>query len=473
MQKRWLVYGLGLLMMLLISYKLIGTVATVVIGLGALFTLHQWRELKKKKDEIWKLPGPESEEYRKLSKQEKKLIDSQREIEKKAYRQLREELSRKDDEIEKGETRLAHLRTQKIRVFKKQHEVLDAKKETEEKQEQERKEILEKELKSLNQRLGELEKEESELRAELYGESKIGQKGNPEDEGGLKRNIKNLKQKIEWLEEKTAREESVVKKYLFRIGLVNACLALLLIFLPVPRFIKAIDITLVGLTLLMLGLSFYEIKPPYIGFLFEKGELIRQLDPGWYFFLPIVWSVDRINTEVQEIKAKWEALYTVQRTRVRLKRAVYFQVVDVFKAIFISKDVVMGKINEVVSSTLRSEAARRTFEDLSVQKGDIERAIQEIVNGDIQRNGYRVMAVPISDIEEEIITKKAEIEILAEADSNAGKIRAIGEEARAKAAEKLKGNYPPAIMALGNFLVKAVTELGKLKEPHKEEERSS
>ncbi len=195
-----------------------------------------------------------------------------------------------------------------------------------------------------------------------------------------------------------------------------------------------------ALALIWIGATGKEIKEPEVAFLFRRGEFKGELKPGWHLPLPLLDEAEVRTTATQEIQYN-EEMYCAGKTLIGLEGGIYYRLTDPQKAITIDKETAKNRIKIVSLSKLKGAVGKMPFQNILVEKGEIEGAIREAINadGELREDGYEVTGVEISDVAEKIESEAARIKKIGQAEAEVSEKKA---EAMAK---PLKDNYPAAI----------------------------
>ena len=182
-------------------------------------------------------------------------------------------------------------------------------------------------------------------------------------------------------------------------------------------------------TLALLAFSFVEITDPNIGFLFVRGKLRGQLEPGWYIIIPFVWDIDYKSTEKIRcaIPEDLQNMYTKDKTPIKVKAICFFHVVDLTKAIYISDDEIKEKVEALMASQTKTTVGEKSFVDLITHQSALENNILVQICDEIERNGYTATTLELTDFDEQVESEAAKIKKIgvAKADALGKKTKAV------------------------------------------------
>jgi regulator of protease activity HflC (stomatin/prohibitin superfamily) len=154
------------------------------------------------------------------------------------------------------------------------------------------------------------------------------------------------------------------------------------------------------LGLLVVKLFFiFSVRPGFVGMILRAGKIQRNdLDPGWYFVIPILQSGERVYIGLQRIpleeeaRTKDQAIVTVRGTGqyrvLREKAAVAeFEVQD-------PDDVIKDRLLSALRSAIGKRSAAECFENKEEISADI---IGEVREG-LATLGFEIVQVPIIEV---------------------------------------------------------------------------
>src|SRR5919106_1588028 len=214
----------------------------------------------------------------------------------------------------------------------------------------------------------------------------------------------------------------------------------------------AIGLAIAAVLLITILRASIKILPEYQrGVLFRLGRVTgNPRGPGLIFIIPIVDRLLRVSlrTVTQDIPP--QDIITRDNVTVRVNAVTYFRVVAPNRAILEIEDYKFGT-NQVSQTTLRSIIGQADLDQLLINRDEINRQLQQIIDGLTDAWGVKVSLVEIKDVElpdsmRRAMARQAE----AERERRAKVIHATGEfEAAAdlgRAAEVLEAH--PAAMQL-------------------------
>ena len=199
---------------------------------------------------------------------------------------------------------------------------------------------------------------------------------------------------------------------------------------------------------------------------YERGVLFRlgrvtggARGPGLIFIIPIVDKLLRVSLRTVTLDIPPQDIITKDNVTVRVNAVAYFRVIDPNKAILEIEDFAFAT-GQVAQTTLRSIVGQVELDELLINRDEINRQLQEIIDSLTDPWGVKVSLVEIKDVElpdamRRAMARQAE----SERDRRAKVIHALGEEEAAatlaEAARLLEDR--PAAMQLR--LLQTMTEI--------------
>ncbi len=212
----------------------------------------------------------------------------------------------------------------------------------------------------------------------------------------------------------------------------------------------AIGLAIAAVLLIVILRSSIKILPEYQrGVLFRLGRVTGEArGPGLIFIIPIVDRLLRVSlrTVTQDIPP--QDIITRDNVTVRVNAVTYYRVVDPNKAILEIEDFKFGT-SQVAQTTLRSIIGQAALDELLINRDDINRQLQQIIDSLTDAWGVKVSLVEVKDVElpdsmRRAMARQAE----AERERRAKVIHAQGEKDAAETladAARLLENHPAAM----------------------------
>ncbi len=214
----------------------------------------------------------------------------------------------------------------------------------------------------------------------------------------------------------------------------------------------AIGWTIAGLFLIVILRASIHILNEYErGVLFRLGRVTGEpRGPGLILIIPIVDKLVRVSLRTVTLDIPPQDIITRDNVTVRVNAVAYFRVVDANKAILEIEDFNFGT-SQIAQTTLRSIIGQAELDELLINRDEINRRLQQIIDTLTDAWGVKVTLVEVKDVELPDAMRRAMAhQAEAERDRRAKVIHALGEkeaaETLAEAARMLEDR--PAAMHL-------------------------
>ena len=186
------------------------------------------------------------------------------------------------------------------------------------------------------------------------------------------------------------------------------------------------------------------------GVIFRLGRVIGAKGPGLFFIIPVIDTMVRVNLQTITADIPPQDVITKDNVTVRVNAVTYCNVVDPVRAVVAIQDYRYGT-SQIAQTTLRSILGQVQLDELLVNREDINRQLQEIIDGLTDPWGVKVTIVEVKDVElPELMRRAMARQAEAERERRAKVIHALGEleaaESLGQAAEVLDAH--PAAMQL-------------------------
>jgi regulator of protease activity HflC (stomatin/prohibitin superfamily) len=202
--------------------------------------------------------------------------------------------------------------------------------------------------------------------------------------------------------------------------------------------------------LLVLLRAAIRILPEYErGVIFRLGRVVGPpKGPGLILLIPLVDRLQRVSLRTLTMDIPPQDIITRDNVTVRVNAVTYFRVVDPQRAVLEIENYIFAT-SQIAQTTLRSIIGQADLDELLINREEINRRLQQIIDGLTDPWGVKVTLVEVKDVElpdamRRAMARQAE----AERERRAKVIHAIGEqEAAANLAEaaRLLEEHPAAM----------------------------
>jgi regulator of protease activity HflC (stomatin/prohibitin superfamily) len=142
-----------------------------------------------------------------------------------------------------------------------------------------------------------------------------------------------------------------------------------------------------------------KIVPEYErGVIFRLGRVIGAKGPGLFVIIPIVDRMVRVNLQTVTMDIPPQDVITRDNVTVRVNAVTYFNVVDPVKATVAIQQYLLGT-SQIAQTTLRSILGQVDLDDLLINREEINKRLQSIIDGLTDPWGVKVTLVEVKDVE--------------------------------------------------------------------------
>src|SRR4051812_41852623 len=153
-----------------------------------------------------------------------------------------------------------------------------------------------------------------------------------------------------------------------------------------------------GLVILVLGLSLRVVKQFERGVLFRFGQVEAQpRKPGLTFIVPIVDRLRKVSLQIVTMPVPAQDGITRDNVTVRVDAVVYFKVIDPVRAIIDVQDYVQA-IGQVAQTSLRSIIGKSDLDDLLSNREKLNQGLELLIDSPAVGWGVHIDRVEIKDV---------------------------------------------------------------------------
>jgi regulator of protease activity HflC (stomatin/prohibitin superfamily) len=194
----------------------------------------------------------------------------------------------------------------------------------------------------------------------------------------------------------------------------------------------AIGVLVVAFVLFTKGV--HVIKEYERGVVFRLGRLIAARDPGLRVVIPFVDELIKVDQRTITMDIPTQDVITRDNVSIKVNAVLYFRVMDPREAL-VKVENYLFATSQISQTTLRSVCGEAELDDLLSKREQINKRIQEIVDGQTAPWGIKVSAVEVKHIDlpqemQRAMAKQAEAE-------RERRAKIIQSEGEFQAAEKL------------------------------------
>jgi len=138
------------------------------------------------------------------------------------------------------------------------------------------------------------------------------------------------------------------------------------------------------------------VNPDEAGVRITFGNRVKDCPPGWYWYLPLVQNVIKVNVATQGVRFAIQSVTTADNVDLAIRGAILYRISNARKAIFETADF-DDTLEAIAGGVIEQYVSAQTYEELSDRealKAEIKKGLREEAAG----WGIRLMRVYIPDI---------------------------------------------------------------------------
>lgn len=201
-----------------------------------------------------------------------------------------------------------------------------------------------------------------------------------------------------------------------------------------------VDVIVIGIIVLavitLLSTAIRIVQEYERGVIFRLGRLVGAKGPGFFFIIPFVDRMVKVDLRVIPIDVPPQDVITKDNVTVKVDAVVYFRVVDPEAAVVKVIDYIRAA-SLVSQTTLRNVLGQSELDELLSQREKLNQMLQKIIDEQTEPWGVKVSMVEMKQVElPETMRRSMAAQAEAERERRAKIIHAEGEfQASAKLAE--------------------------------------
>jgi regulator of protease activity HflC (stomatin/prohibitin superfamily) len=174
-------------------------------------------------------------------------------------------------------------------------------------------------------------------------------------------------------------------------------------------------IAILAFIAVMVLLSSIKIIPEYErGVIFRLGRLTGARGPGFFWVIPILERMVRVDTRVITMDVPAQEVITMDNVTIKVNAVLYFQVINPNWAVTKVMDFIRATM-QISQTTVRSVIGQVELDAVLAQRETINQKLQQIIDEQTEPWGIKVTIVEIKDVElpnsmQRAMAKQAEAE---------------------------------------------------------------
>jgi len=141
------------------------------------------------------------------------------------------------------------------------------------------------------------------------------------------------------------------------------------------------------------------------GILFTLGKFSGLMDPGLRFVIPIVQSMQKVDTRIKTVDIAKQEIMTKDNVPVSINAVVYMRVISPEKAVLKIQDYVYA-VSQYGQTALRDVIGNKELDFVLTERTQIADEIKQLVDKETDEWGIDITAIKVQDIELPIDMKR-------------------------------------------------------------------
>jgi membrane protease subunit HflC len=163
-------------------------------------------------------------------------------------------------------------------------------------------------------------------------------------------------------------------------------------------------IVLIGLGIVILGLSVFTVNERELAIKLQVGEVVRATyEPGIHFKIPVIQTVRKFPSRILKIDDEPQRVFTLERTAMQVDYFVKWRIVDevpFYTSTGGSQFVAMERLREIIKNSIVTEFGKRSVqESISVERVELMRDMLATATATAQGLGIELVDFRIKQVE--------------------------------------------------------------------------
>ncbi|MBT8084512.1 MAG: protease modulator HflC [Woeseia sp.] len=168
--------------------------------------------------------------------------------------------------------------------------------------------------------------------------------------------------------------------------------------------VRFASIVMIGLALIVLGLSAFTVNERELAIKLQVGEVVAQdYAPGLHWKIPIFQSVRKFPKRIMTIQDQPERIFTAERLALQVDFFVKWRIIDsvqYYKSTGGVQIVANDRLSEIIKNAIVTEFGKRSVsEAISVERAELMRDMLETATAAAQGLGVELIDVRVKQVE--------------------------------------------------------------------------
>ena len=167
---------------------------------------------------------------------------------------------------------------------------------------------------------------------------------------------------------------------------------------------KFTAVVIIGLTLVVLGLSAFTVNERELAIKLQVGEVVQaHYDPGLHFKIPVIQTVRKFPSRILNIDDAPQRVFTLDRTAMTVDYFVKWRIEDEVKFYTStggSQIVAMERLREIIKNSIVTEFGRRSIrEAISLERVELMQVMLSTASATAEGLGVELVDFRVKQVE--------------------------------------------------------------------------
>ena len=167
---------------------------------------------------------------------------------------------------------------------------------------------------------------------------------------------------------------------------------------------KFTAVVIIGLTLVVLGLSAFTVNERELAIKLQVGEVVQaHYDPGLHFKIPVIQTVRKFPSRILNIDDAPQRVFTLDRTAMTVDYFVKWRIADevqFYTSTGGSQSVAMERLREIIKNSIVTEFGKRSIQEaISLERVELMQVMLSTASATAEGLGVELVDFRVKQVE--------------------------------------------------------------------------
>ena len=167
---------------------------------------------------------------------------------------------------------------------------------------------------------------------------------------------------------------------------------------------KFTAVVVIGLTLVVLGLSAFTVNERELAIKLQVGEVVQaHYDPGLHFKIPVIQTVRKFPSRILNIDDAPQRVFTLDRTAMTVDYFVKWRIADevqFYTSTGGSQSVAMERLREIIKNSIVTEFGKRSIQEaISLERVELMQVMLSTASATAEGLGVELVDFRVKQVE--------------------------------------------------------------------------